>query len=118
MEIKIKGSLKGGKVVIFGKQFGWLRRITMFRYGGMDFGLSVALPPAGFSERIKLPGPVDAIVSASLVGGRVKVVFDVVTDALGLVVQSFEFNDDLGGKPQRFSLKALGAEVSGTIELV
>lgn len=120
MEIKISGRLKGGKVVVLpnmGRSMNWFRRMFIFRWRGTSFSLSVPVPDAGFSERIEIPGPVDAWISASLLDGRVNVKFDIVTDLLGVVVESFEFDEGAAGRSQRFSLKAFGAEVSGTIEL-
>ena len=121
MKILIDGRLKGGKVVLLpnmGRGMNWFRRMFIFRHRSRRFSVAVPVPEAGFSEKIEIPGPVDAWVRASLVAGRLALVFDVVTDKLGVVVGSFEYDASVAGERRPFSLKAFGAEVSGTVELV
>ena len=115
MNIIIEGKAGHRDIVIFGKNFGWLRAATTVK--GRRTGFRTVLGSGNaYADRIAIPGPVDAILRASVSEAGAYLVIEVIMDDSQTVV--WEFNRQIpADRPLPFRFRVGTFEVEGTVRV-
>ena len=114
MRIIIEGKAGHGDIVIFGKNFGWLRSATTIK--GRRTGFRTVLDSSNaYAARVAIPGPVDGQLSASVSDSGADLVMKIVVDNSESVV--WEFNKHIGPEPVPFKFKVGQFSIEGSVRL-
>ena len=115
MRIIIEGEVGSRDIVLFGKNWGWLRGATIIKGKSTKLNLSLDASNA-FSGRVSIPGPIDAKIAANVDTDGANLVLSIVSDKGGTII--WQMTERVGVEPRPFSFRVYPFRVEGTVRVV